>query len=303
MPTSWLNPGNGFFCVKLHYTADPEKQTDDWKRKAHAGMSERSWQQEMEIDFTVYADCKPVYMDFNQAHIRSLSCRKDISLHRGWDLGAHYPACVFAQYVESSVPAGDNRITKIRKLHILKEIQGVNIQLDPFITHVEAVTEKELPSRGCYDYSDPQIKHVIDTSRSRLEFFRAHGLSPRWPTGDQKEIEYGHALIAKAMQIQADGEPGLLIDPSCEILIEGFRGGYNYAEPMIEEQRPKPEDSEFKHLQDALRYMGVFVLSSQPEHDAAKPHNATSFDLALRRHRLRQKRSKLMGNRKLNGRY
>jgi hypothetical protein len=47
-----LNDINQFCVVSLHYTADPVKRTDQWKREASAGMVPAKWDKEYEIDYT-----------------------------------------------------------------------------------------------------------------------------------------------------------------------------------------------------------------------------------------------------------
>jgi hypothetical protein len=46
------NDKNGFAVVRLHYTADPAKRSEEWKHEAMAGMSPAKWAMEYEIDFT-----------------------------------------------------------------------------------------------------------------------------------------------------------------------------------------------------------------------------------------------------------
>jgi len=59
--TVWKNPGNAFFVIRLHYSADPRKDPDTeegrkWKRRAQRGQSQSGWNQEYEIDSTALAE-------------------------------------------------------------------------------------------------------------------------------------------------------------------------------------------------------------------------------------------------------
>jgi hypothetical protein len=45
------NANNQFCVVTLHYTADPERRSESWKKEAMAGMPEARWMQEQEIDY------------------------------------------------------------------------------------------------------------------------------------------------------------------------------------------------------------------------------------------------------------
>src|SRR5262245_65556721 len=48
--TEWRCPRNGVHVVEVHYTADPAKRDQAWKREAQRGMPPRGWQREMEIE-------------------------------------------------------------------------------------------------------------------------------------------------------------------------------------------------------------------------------------------------------------
>lgn len=50
---------DGFVVAKLHYTADPEKATEAWKKETEkgypGGVTGAAWRKEMEIDFTAFS--------------------------------------------------------------------------------------------------------------------------------------------------------------------------------------------------------------------------------------------------------
>ena len=53
----WINPGNKFPVLMLHYSADPDKDPDtvkgaEWLDKEQAGTSKIQWEKEYEISFT-----------------------------------------------------------------------------------------------------------------------------------------------------------------------------------------------------------------------------------------------------------
>jgi len=83
----------GIHVVRLHYTADPEKRSDEWKQAAAAGMSSRAWAKEYEIDWTV-ASGLPVYGDVfvREIHVAKepLLAYPERAIYRGWDYGLCY---------------------------------------------------------------------------------------------------------------------------------------------------------------------------------------------------------------------
>lgn len=54
-----------------------------------------------------------------------------------------------------------------------------------------------------------------------------------------------------------EGRAGLLIDPSCKVLIAGFDGGYHYRRLQVTGERfaDAPEKNRFSHVHDAFQYL------------------------------------------------
>jgi hypothetical protein len=52
-----------------------------------------------------------------------------------------------------------------------------------------------------------------------------------------------------------NGQPAVLIDPACEVLVEGFEGGYAFPEiGSSGEFKTEPIKNEYSHVHDALQY-------------------------------------------------
>jgi hypothetical protein len=51
------------------------------------------------------------------------------------------------------------------------------------------------------------------------------------------------------------GQPKLLIDPECEILIEAFEGGYCNMKGLRDDDIRPMKDGVFDHIMDAFRYI------------------------------------------------
>jgi hypothetical protein len=90
------NARNGFACMFLHYTADPEKRSAEWKKQAQLGVSHADWQQEMEGDFDAKAG-QPALPEFEE-FFSVLTC-SPIHIPDHWprfataDYGATSPYC------------------------------------------------------------------------------------------------------------------------------------------------------------------------------------------------------------------
>lgn len=48
----WKNRRNGYYVVRIHYTADPAKRDPKWAERTKSGLAQYMWDQEYEIDFS-----------------------------------------------------------------------------------------------------------------------------------------------------------------------------------------------------------------------------------------------------------
>jgi hypothetical protein len=55
------------------------------------------------------------------------------------------------------------------------------------------------------------------------------------------------------------GKPSVLIDPRCEMLVKGFRGGYRYKIKKDGESDETPEKNKYSHVHDAMQYFCMTV--------------------------------------------
>jgi len=97
-------------------------------------------------------------------------------------------------------------------------------------------------------------------------------------------FELRRDAVIGALSRVVDGEPGLLVDPSCTMLIRGFAGGYQFARVRIEEGeeifRYVPNKNPFSHPHDALQY-GILgacspeaVVTTRAKSKVAQPPEA-----------------------------
>lgn len=86
------NPKNGFVVFQLHYTANPLKRSDEWKRVTASNLPRSKFMQEYEITWETW-EGKPVYPDFNvkvHGSLQPLEPEQGLPLLRGWDFGLCY---------------------------------------------------------------------------------------------------------------------------------------------------------------------------------------------------------------------
>lgn len=193
-------------------------------------------------EFGTLPEGKPVYPGFKSScHVGSITFDASLPLYRSWDFGSHHPACIVGQV------DGD-------RLRILTEIQGSDVLINTFATQVLDHCRKEYGSVVCFDFCDPAGHQKSDKSdKTSIEILRAMGVFPR--SAPQRILD--GVLIVGILLQEREGLPGLVVHPSCRLLIEGFEGGYHYPKKFDGSgDDPNPvKDGTFDHLQDCLRYL------------------------------------------------
>ena len=251
------NRKNKFAVLILHYSADPEKD-ETWMEGIRSNYSPEQWDQEYEIDWSVYIG-KRFFQSFNQQlHVKDVRPIKGKEIVRGWDFGFHWPAVLFCQRVELDDEAD--------RLVIFDEYHVPDIELDDFAKEVIAYSLKEYPQYSFRDFCDPAGKQVTDKGpRSSIDILNKYGV---WPGYRYLHDEsYGWGIIRQQLIQRPSGEVGLHVDPRCKLTIEGF-GGELHFPPYREGQRTKDTPAE-KHpyidIFDALKYLavGLFDIRQQ----------------------------------------
>lgn len=66
--------------------------------------------------------------------------------------------------------------------------------------------------------------------------------------------EYRISAVERLLNQQVEGHAMYLIDPSCTMLLKGFRHGYRYKKKRNGELEDKPDKNEYSHIHDANQY-------------------------------------------------
>lgn len=266
---TWRNPNNKFFVARLHYTADPMKATEEWKKEARRGVvSEAIWEREYEISFERSMGIL-VYEDFDKdIHLKSLQWNPELNMLRGWDFGYRHPACVFAQ-----VDIDDRFI-------ILRAILGEDILIHKFADKVLNISNKYFPDAKWRDYGDPAGRDASDKSeQSSIDILAGKRIAV---ITKRSGIREGLNTIRWHLKVREDGRPGLLLnnDPSTQILLDGFEGGYHLKEDK-EGKTPEEEpdkDGYYDHPFDALRYIAINRLRQYSQMKVEEERKKTYVD-------------------------
>lgn len=194
---------------------------------------------------------KPVFEEafFSDQHVsRSLL---DVDPRRpvlvGGDGGRH-PAVVFCQQNDRG------------QWRVLGMLYCEGIGAPRFAEEVNRYIAKRFgPLRLTFEgYGDPTSANLTESSeRSWMQIMNAE-TRIRWrpaPGGNDIELRLSAVFDALAADV-GYGERGLLLDPSCDMLIQGFAGGYQYRQVRGEagdRYEDKPNKNKFSNPMDALQ--------------------------------------------------
>ena len=248
---AWRNPINRFYVMRLHCSADPAKRSKEWREKTKAGMDAATFAREYDLIWEAL-EGKPVYVEnwSEEFHVarKSLGWNPRLTICRGWDFGL-YPACIFAQLFPYS------------RLIVLREAVGIDIDTERFADEVHRLSQDWFPGARFVEFIDPTGRNRAGTDG------RAYtNILTKKPLRARKIIPGANAPAARRSAVvdflkgNVKGLPTLLVDPSCEVLIKGFNGGYLFAYNQGT-LKPKPEKNIFSHIHDALQYLCSRVLS------------------------------------------
>lgn len=170
-------------------------------------------------------------------------------LYRGWDNSGNCPACIVIQKVD------------YQKYQILREFHTDKMGIVDFSVFVKEQCDKEFPNAIYTDWADPAGANRYSTREggftSNAQLMEDEGI---------KVLSSDQNLTARIQSVDIIlGVPdGLLIDPSCSRLINGFLGGYCYSEVKgTGEYSRKPEKNKYSHIHDALQYVMVKLIGSK----------------------------------------
>jgi len=242
------NKNNGFAFVKLHYTADPAKQSEEWKRKAKYGMEHKAWMTEMELSWQTYAGA-PVYgSEFNE-DLHVLDFRMDPNpeypiILRGWDFGGNH-SCAVGQYIRGTLFAIDEYPN-----------MGFNTRRVAQMIH-EDCQLKYGPNFRYIDIIDPSGMWEGKSSDGIACGDVMRELSLELVPGIQ-DVSRRIDSVMKLLTHMNNGLPKFQMNPECRFSIEGFKGGYHYPEKETQTQKQnKPVKNEYSHIHDCWQYMAT----------------------------------------------
>jgi hypothetical protein len=255
----WRNPKNEFIVFQCHYTANPLKRDPSWRQRAKSGLSLRKWKQEYEISWESYAG-KPVYPDFSlklHTSATTLEPEPGLPLLRGWDFGLT-PAAIICQL-------------QGRQLVVLREYVSSNMGIQRFAREVVLPgCAREFPNwadqeNDWLNFIDPAgLAKAQTDERSCADLMFDSGIKSIYPgaiTWEERRDSV-ETLLARFFRRGQAALPAILISrPECPVIVEGFQGGYQYPERVMEDEPEKirPIKNRFSHPHDGLQMVTSMI--------------------------------------------
>jgi hypothetical protein len=175
---------------------------------------------------------------------------KGLTLYRGWDNSGNVPAAVVV-----GCPSP-------RRIHVFREFFHDRMGIVDFTKYVVNQCNLKFPGAEFVDYADPAGENAFSNKKGG---FTSNAILMAENGVDAEASEQNPDARYNAVDDQLAIIDGILIDPSCTRLINGFLGGYHrqeigqgtgiYAE--------NPVKNRFSHPHDALQYVMVRLVQNK----------------------------------------
>lgn len=243
---AWRNRTNNIFVFELHYTADPSKRSEDFKKSIRESLPWRDYLREYELHWDTFEGL-PVYADFDSSrHLSRRRLEPEIGLPilRGWDWGLT-PACVVAQLVGE-------------QLRILREFTATNMGAERFIEMVESKCKILYPAwsrpEDMIEFIDPAGYAKNQSNETVCAQYLLELGDNKTVIGGAIDFETRRKSVEYFLVRQTSSGPCLIVDKdACPIISRGFDGGYRYPEKSLETGELKPVKDLHSHPHDGLQ--------------------------------------------------
>lgn len=245
---------NGFVAVKMHYTSDPDKASEEWYEKTRRGYTEAAWNREYEMDFgalggeLVFGDYFSKYSD--KIIIPTMEPPRSWPKYGSMDYGTLSPTAFLVYTIDN-----DGSIIFIWEYY----------SPGPLPSHAKAIINCPYYYDLAWITIDPSMTHKtqnVDGNLKSIQDLLDDGYDIITIPGDNDRFA-GWERIKWHWRDLSEREPTLKITRDCPNLIRELKN-LRYAEwsPVMSQKRNPKEDTVKKddHAADACRY----AIMSQP---------------------------------------
>ena len=251
---------NGFRVIRLHYSADPEKN-EAWATQMRKGMPIDGWEREYEINLSSVDESVRFFTEFTEEkHVRELDYNPDLPLVLSWDPGYRMPACTMHQ-----IDAAGHWL-------VLDEAYGSNVTWERFTTTtLEYLIQK-------YGIPAWRLKHAYDIAAHQTNTTSEYtalqilmAVLQKFQGENHQEIDLRSQRLDPETSLQPllnrlhedrPEAPRFFINRNCTVLIEALSGN---AERDKTNPNVYKRDGFYEHGLDTLRYFSANYLDYMPE--------------------------------------
>ena len=251
-PPGWwigIQPG-GVVHVGNSWQENPHAENmanlPDGYYQEQCGGKKDSWiRQNLANEFVVHSDGRPVHPDFNeQVHTAPVQATYGIPLHVGIDFGRTPAAAIMQRQANG-------------QWYVLEEICTVNMGADRFGPILRQVLNERYASFNIEAITgDPAGSDMAQTrDETPFDLLRLSGIEAQPAHTNDPEVRY--ATLDQFLRQLIDGQPAIVVDPSCTTLIRGLGGEYQFRRIQVvgqERYTDKADKGPTSHIVEALHY-------------------------------------------------
>lgn len=223
-------------------------------------------------DYGTVFDGKPVYFgvynDLFHVSKTPLGVFRGLPIHLGWDFGLT-PACTVGQ------------VTPSGQLRILREYECQRGGVKQFASDiVKPALNRLFTGMPIISTGDPAGKAGAQADIDLNCFAALANLGIPTREAPTNKFELRRQAVLDRLTRTIDGQPAVILDPSCDRIRKGFIGGYHFrrvAVPGEERFKDEPDKNSFSHIHDAVQYLvlGTDSIKAAAVRDAPPPVNPT----------------------------
>ncbi len=234
---------------------------------ARAMMGEEAYLREYECSFEASSG-KLVYPEFSSSlHVsrEATAPKYAAQIIRGWDNTGLSPAIVLTY------------INGLGQWVVFKEFTFEDTGIIDAAEAMLIWCNKNLSKECVYtDYADPAGRNRDSSKQSPRDYIMKKAHEMMYDLDLRNGIQTWQVRkesVRSRLTKLVSGKPGMIINPECKVLIEGFEGAYKYSEiGNSGEYKTTPEKNHVSHIHDALQYPATMLFSSikSIEHKSVK---------------------------------
>ena len=190
---------------------------------------------------------KAVYQQFWSEECVSLlpiEWHQQLPIVVGIDTSGLHPGAVFCQAYGG-------------RIHALREIHAKDTPFDSFCESVLLpFIQQNFRMNSLTAVVDPSNPRLGAGGKTAMQLLEGYGVHTVPAPSNRLNLRLGS--VTKLLQRRQ----AFIIDPSCKLLIEGFRGKYHYkkidSSGLIEAYKPEPEKDVYADVHDAMQYASLY---------------------------------------------